>query len=266
MALYFLMILSAGGMIWANGKYKKDSAAWGRPLAGMCGILTLSFALVKIVSVFTASEKQQEMIADRELTYAHSTMQYLGSYIATNHPGARILLIKKPVSAALQARQEIMMRGLKKGLDGKSLILAKKTPGEPLTPGAPIEIESVYTAEWFNGVVKSHAECNLILSLVGLPWDLDKLEIWGMEPEQRPKLVTAFGSVSALKLAIKGDFITAAVTYNRTYRNNVNVPVPADVTEAFNARYVLINKENVDQIDQENPGTFKKIADPEDDE
>ena len=44
--LYAFMIIFAIGMFWANWQYKAKGATWGRPLAGLFGVLALLFTAV----------------------------------------------------------------------------------------------------------------------------------------------------------------------------------------------------------------------------
>ena len=80
---YALMIIFAIGMYWANRQYKTKGASWGRPLAGLFGVLALVLALSRILSDSLGCEKtkRQSAILDKELRYTDAQFQYLGDYM-----------------------------------------------------------------------------------------------------------------------------------------------------------------------------------------
>jgi hypothetical protein len=122
--------------------------------------------------------------------------------------------------------------------------------------GAMPPEDMYFTAENFDAMVEQHKSCDMIVTLIGLPMDMQAMKFWHIDPAERPKLVVAFGSVYELMAPIEADFVSAAVSYNPKYEYDEKEEVPEDYTEAFNRRYLLIDAANIKQIHAENPGMF----------
>jgi hypothetical protein len=267
--VYVLMIIAAAGMFYANAQFKSKGVPWGRPVAGILGLITVALAVTHIASILGQSEKRRQKIVDKDLNYANATMGYLGRYLAENFAGDRILLITSPGSEASQERHDFMVKQFEQALAGKLVILAEEKPGTSVAAalgGDHTQGDFIFTPESFDYMVKLHPECNLVVSLIGLPNNLKELKFWHMKPEKRPKLVVAFASVYELKTAIKMGFISAAITYNRSFKPNIAEELPDDADELFNQRYLLIDKKNIDRIATENPNMFMKEVETDDEE
>ena len=269
MLLYILMIASAVGMFYANIEYRRKGVVWGRPVAGVLGAITLGLALFKIYSVINQPNRIRETIIAREKDYFYSTMSFLGDYLATNFSGHRVLLISNPVVESNREQQEEMMNRLEATMGEKLNILARRSPlkldvDAVLDESEGTEAEGlVFTADSFDLMQSMHPECNLIVSLIGLPRDYKNMKFWSMNPLERPKLVVMFGDTYELKNAITMGYIAAIITYNRAYRPKIDDVIPPDYKEAFNKRFILITKDNVDEIVQEFPGIFMADDDSE---
>lgn len=269
MYLYIAMLLCAGGMIVAHLQYKKKGVVWGRPLSGMLGIACLVLALAQIVMIARRPMEHRDRLMKTDLQYAAVAMEYLGTHLGTTFPDHQILLITRPVTTEFKDTHEIMMEGFRKGLAGRIPIAAQVEPPRTvaeLMAGGELSDDFVFTSTQFDQLVKMHPECNLIVSLIGLPKDFLKMALWTMTPEKRPKLVLGFANVFELKNAIKTDYISAAMIYNSAYRPSSGETVPDDLTEAFNRRYQLISKGNIDPIAAQNPRLFKPEAPAEGEE
>lgn len=276
--LYALMVLCAVGMVYANVQYKKKGAVWARPLAGACGLLAVFFALLKITWDLSGCEqsKVQSTIRRRENHYLNAQMQTLGEHLAKKYGGARILLIHSPISQHNKDRFDVTVEalenGLKKGV-GTS-ITAKISPPPPEGANSEDEMMMYYEemgmeATVFDKMLAEHSECDLVVSLIGLPWNYQDMEFWKTPPEEEKpqKLVLVNASLYDLKPAFKAGYIVAAVVTNPDFRYKMDEEPPRDLEEAFEKRYLLLHAENVDEIHSKYPKFFKaeekKAADNE---
>jgi len=263
---YALMIIFAIGMYWANRQYKTKGTAWGRPLAGLFGVLALVIALSRILYDLTGCEKdkRQNVILDKELRYTDAQFQYLGGYMKRNFANHTVLLIASPKIAGsseyADKRLDTIRDALKDAFDG-SLTLSRtahlKAP--EIENGMPPMFETMFTAEAFDEITQN-SEATLILSLVGLPMNWKEMEFWQIEDGKRPKLIITNGQVFELYDPIIQGYVNAVIHYNPSSQYNFQDEVPSDVTEAFEKRYLLIDSDNIAKIASENKGMFASPA------
>jgi hypothetical protein len=269
MLLYILMVLCAAAMIYANGQAKSKGVAWGKPVAGLFGVMAVGMALLKIVLVVffaSAAEKKQaeqvETINNTQEHYEYSKMRYLGDYLGKNHPGETILLVISPYMAG---RNKSSVKALKKGLKGRLTIGAEVYPENPdKTEKRGGKHHQFFTAEVFGTMLTKNDTCTLILSLIQLPTDFEEMEFWGLEEHQRPKMVLVQPNIYNLKKAIMGGYVNAVLHFNPNATYELNEEAPKDYKEAFAKRYLIIDKTNIGAISAEHPNLF--LPDEEDED
>jgi hypothetical protein len=205
-----------------------------------CGItiLTLTFA----------SNETARLIAN-ELKFAKAASFVMGEELAELYPNSKALVVVDE-NYEKSKRQKEMLDGLKEGLGDKIEIAAidnvKVPPPEGVTNPEEIEMFPMWErmrAEHFDNLLREHKDCDLIISMIGLPYDVGEMEIWRMAEEDRPKVALLFADVHNLGRAIYAGYLTAL-----TYKPGVKFtedPAPSDAREAFNKRYIILNKENV---------------------
>src|SRR6185369_6935232 len=102
--------------------------------------------------------------------------------LAGRFPGARALIISNPfaqtkgVGGNVKAYEEAGVRGLRRGFGSKIAIDADTT-----TP-----MSYLVAPDAFDKIAKQHPSCSLLVSLIGLPADLSKVELW--QATDGPKL------------------------------------------------------------------------------
>ncbi len=267
--LYVLMVLFAIGMYWANRQYKTKGAAWGRPVAGLCGVMALLIALSRILYDLTGCEKdkRQNAILSKELQYTAAQFQHLGEYMQRKFANHSVLVIASPKMAGANEyaddRLDTIRDSLKDAFDGRLTISGTVHLKVPeLEHGMPPMFETMFTAEAFDEIVADNPDVNLILSLVGLPMNWKEMQFWQISDEKRSKLVVTNGQVFELYDPIIQGYVNAVVHYNPSSQYNFQDDVPSDPTEAFEKRYLLIDADNIAKIAAENKGMF---AEPSED-
>ena len=111
----------------------------------------------------------------------------------------------------------------------------------------------------FDAMLKRHPECNLIISLIGLPMDVENMEIWDAEetPETpKPKIALMDANIYNLKAAISSGIVIGTVTYSPAAKYDESKP-PADIKQAFDKRFLLVTPENVEAIATQHTGLFQ---------
>ena len=260
MLLYVLMVMTALGMLYANRQYTIRGVVWGRPLAGILGILTVGLAVAKIWMMISYPSQSHRQIIKREKRFLDSTAQLLGDYIAINYPMSKILLITDPITKQRKKSYETTKEFLEKGLGSKAVIMASDSP-------VPANIdtlnedenflgeEEAFTAVSFDLMTERHPHCNLVISLIGLPTDYEEMKFWSTKSEKRPKLVVV-GDPYELKNAVEAGYISAIVALNPRHNHDLEKELPKSYREVFHQRFLLINRENINVLADDNPGLF----------
>ncbi len=261
--LYVLMILAAGGMLFGNKKYKAKGVAWGRPLAGACGVLSLVFAIWLIAMQLTGNRGRVEGIIANENKYYSAKLQFLADYLADKHGDKEYLVIMNPPTEYNAERDQLLKDALRSLNVTEWYVLEPEMPVGMLTGDIPEEammdpmMEEQLTPERFNKILHEFPDVDAVISTIGLPMEYQGLLVFSQKPYQEfkdkhgkepPALVLLDAYIYELKNSINGKQILAAVTYNpgADYRPDENVP--KDYKEAFEKRYLLITPENVSEM------------------
>ena len=162
-------------------------------------------------------------------------------------PGAKILLISgsnRENESVIKAQIE----ELKKVFGTKMEIGAIETfPVERIKGIVPrFGLTKETGAKEYEAVILKHKDCNLIISLVGLPREFWKMGIWRWNDLARPKLAFLEGEPRILMNFIKKGQVCLFAAYKPGW---TYVPdAPADPELAFAMRYLLIGEKGVYQI------------------
>lgn len=269
MLSYFTMVVFAIGMYWANRQYKCNAATWGRPMAGLFGMLALLIALSKILYDLSGCHTAgiHDKILRKELAYTRATYLHLGEHLTKQYKQHRVLLIDNAIAVGTnkyaERRREIILEALEEAFDGHLSITRVEHLETPDTGAGsmPSRYETNFTAETFDAIVERNPEANMILSMIGLPMDWKDMGFWSIDEAERPKLVLATGQVYELKQPILEGYIHAVVDYCPDTRYDINDPVPDDPKEAFDKRYILVHADNVEKIAAAHQNMF--MAEPD---
>lgn len=244
-----VMFLAFTGMIYCARKQRAYANAQSAAIFFFCIVLTCG---VTILSITFLSNETQKLI-ENEMKFAKAASIILGRDLAKRYPGKKALIVVEK-NYEKSNRQKEMVDGLKDGMGSAITVEAidyvKVPPPEGITNPEELEMMPMWEmmkAEHFDNLIKEHQNCNLIISLIGLPYDVGEMSIWTMEPKDRPNVALLFADVHALKRAIKADYLVAL-----TYKPGVKFsedPAPKDPQKAFDQRYIILSKDNVDSVD-----------------
>jgi hypothetical protein len=105
------------------------------------------------------------------------------------------------------------------------------------------------TSKDFDATLKAHSNCNVVVSVIGLPRDANNMRLWKEPAAKRPKLIlvgSGMGGSVKIGPAIKQGMISAVVNISKDAKFD-DEGAPSAYEDAFKKRYVLIDKTNVDQ-------------------
>jgi len=253
--IYGVMMVAAGGMLWANQQFNHKGVAWGRPLAGFFGVVALSMAFTAIYLQFKGDDVMRGQMREKESQYQFIAMKAFGAHLATMHPGSKALLVMPPTNQYNKTRQEAILAGLNAGFGNHIAILEKVElgAGEEM-----IATEAFMSAKEFDDLYRAYRACDLMISLIGLPMDYQNMRIWKMKDNERPKLAVVHPPLTeqAVQAFIHQGLISVALSANPAVMYNPNDPVPKDEKEAFDKRFLLIHAQNLEAMMNEHQRLF----------
>ena len=238
------MLFSAVGMLFANHQYNSRGVVWGRPLAGLLGIVTVSLTTAKIIMILSLPIESRGLIIKKDQDYLNSAVEFLGDYIATNYPGSKIVTITEPITERNHKQHEATMTFLQKGLAGKAetlnieSVLIKSKNDNDQDPHFSVE-DVEFNALAFDLMTARHPKSDLIISFLNLPQDYYDMKFWTIPSEKRPKLIMVLGDPYELKNAIEFGYISAMITTNPKYSPASQQEIPKDYRELFHQRFVV---------------------------
>jgi hypothetical protein len=238
---------------------------------------TLALVFLAIVAAVVAGrfilrpQPHQRALQARELA-----TRGLAEYLVRTHPGQRALVMSNPfihragTDRKIIDTEEAGLRGLRDGF-GRTITVDAVVPAE-LRPGAlenPREVEIdpqtttplsfLVAPDAFDKAVQAHPDCALIVSLIGLPEELDRCAAWRAPGAPAFALLLPdlrmVGDRPAVMQAVKSGKLLAFVLHKPGGPSD-DTPLGKDHLAEFEKRFVLVTPENVEQVAQEYPALF----------
>ncbi len=256
---FLIMILAAVGMIFGLIK-DRQGFEWGKPLTIVCAVVALLLAFGSIISG-GGSKVDVEKIQNREASYNRIAGEKMGLYLAGQYPGTKVLIIKNIDMGMPNKMTEAQITGLKKGFGNQIAIAGVVHPPIPeqvkqmmeqAPEGMPPEdfgmmaMEGMFEAKQFNQIFQEHGKnVDIIVSLIGLPMDVENMTLWNMSKPPKLALFNAM-YIPNMKQAISRNYVTAMLAYkpNADFRDET---VPKNI-EDFDKRFLLITPQNIEQM------------------
>lgn len=112
------------------------------------------------------------------------------------------------------------------------------------------------TASEFDRIINSHPDAGIVISLVGLPGDLENVVFW--HGENPPKLVLFGGTLKYIDKALEQKIVLAAVTFIPGISfEAAKAPPSNDLEKAFSEHFLLVTPDNVKDVRKYYPVLFK---------
>ena len=238
-----LMFLALAGMIVCSKKQKTNPAM--QPIAFVLFIVVVAGAimLLKEMEIFGNSNSS---LLSNELKFYSSQGYKVGKFFSQTDAGKKVLFVVEP---ELVNSENIkgLVEAFSEGYGSNNVVIDTVVlPGNQAE--APMPLYMMMKAKDFDALLDKHADVQIVVNTIGLPNDLQKMKYWKAKKETRPALFLLgmpSGRIDGLAEAIaKGD-IAGVVTSNPQAKYDVKAP--GNPEEAFDIRYILINKDNVEQ-------------------
>ena len=251
-----IMAVSFVGMILCAKKQHMNSLA--KPAAiGLLVVVVI--CAIMILSKNMGGEDTEEILAN-EMVYVKASTYILGQDLAKKFPGSKVLMIVAKVDEN-NIRQKALISGLKEGCGAKITDITVDAPKVTPPKGSSemydgmLDISELMTAKDFNKLISKHRTCDIIITTIGLPQDAGNLKLWKLyekNPKKCPKLVLVGGDVSRMAPFLQVGLVPDVVVYSPD-AEYIDGPAPTDLKKAFDMRYLLINKANLEQIMKKYP-------------
>ena len=252
-----IMAVAFIGMIFCAKKQHVNSIA--KPAA--VGLLLLVVICAISIMVHNMGDGDTSELIANEMVFSKASTYVLGKKLAELSPGGKVLYIVGSLDNPSE-RQTSMIESFKEGCGAGMDIKVvapdiKKPEGEAAYPGADSFMFDVIKAKDFNKLLARNKGYNIIVTTIGLPSDAGNIALWKefeKNPKKCPKLVFVNGEISKLAPLVKNGLVEAIVYYKPGA--DYEKPPPPDLKEAFDIRYLLITKSNIDQIIKQYPKIF----------
>ena len=200
----------------------------------------------------------------------------LAEHLAATQPGRRVVVMSNPFTRrpgtdrAIIETEEAGLRGLREGFGDKlkmgAVVFPELRPEARDNPRAvPIDAETTTPLSYlvapdaFDVIVRQNPGCDIVVSLIGLPVELDRCEAWQGTGAPAFALLLPdlrmVGGAAAVEAAVKSGKLLAFVA-RKPGGPGDDVPPGKDPKAEFERRFLLVTQENIDRIVQAYPGLF----------
>lgn len=236
------MLIGLIAMIICNKKQKTNPAM--QPIAFVMFVLVLVCAggLLNTMGFFGGT---QSSLVSNEMAFARSRGFKAGKFLAQVAPGKKVLYIAPPGFAENESEQNTIA-GLKEGYGSENIVVDTIMPPDA-PPVDAMMYEEYMSAKVMDEVINKYSDAGVIVTAIGLPMDAGKMEYFKSSSDRPALFLMNGGQVSGRAIAAlikKGDIAgMVATSPNAQYE----VKAPGDPEEAFDIRYMLIDKNNVEK-------------------
>ncbi len=245
-----LVILTAGAALGAALYSGRTGTPRAKAVTVVCAMTAIVVAVAHAAWRDTPSAMRAQL-ERMELAYTGVSTQMLGHHLAAEHPGAKVMVIYPMAHLRDPGRFEALMTGLERGLGEQAAILVRHDPELPKAYHVAdfardkeafeeIDVNSWFNAAYFDRMIEAHGKnCDVVISLAGLPDDYANMRFWNKPG--RPRMALAYYGAPGLRHAVREGFIDAAVVMRQEPVFDGRMP-PEDLDEAFSRRYHLMTQ------------------------
>lgn len=235
-------------------------------------LLLLAVALVTVLALrLWRNSPQSNALHAREWA-----TRVLAEHLVKARAGQRALVISNPftqqkdVAKEIKVMEQAGLDGLKAGFGASVRIEAIAFPS--LKPEAQQDPRSVFidaetttplsflvAEDAFDQLRQRHPGCDLIVSLIGLPAALNRVQCWHAEGPPRFALLLPdlrmIGGADAIRKAMQSGKLVAFVL-NKPDAPASDAAMGGDWKKEFEKRFLLCTAENIEQVIQSYPQLF----------
>ena len=240
-----VMVVGFIGMIVCAKKQKTNPAM--QPVAILLCLVVLGAAIGLLWDKMGDSFSGGASVMKSELAFLASRGHAAGTHLAKVAPGKKIVVIAEPnYDQAPQTKDMIEM--VKKGYGSDNLVVeALVVPGANSENAIPIE--ELMKAKDFDAVLNKHKDAGIVLSLVGLPQNAQRMAAFrGKNVPVFFLMSTGMGTGKFVVSQIQKGTIAGVIVPNP--KADYEAKAPSDPAKAFAIRFVLVTKDNMESYKQ----------------
>jgi hypothetical protein len=202
-----------------------------------------------------------------EYSYEEVQAYILAQELVKNYEGnGKCLIIHQSsqLEGAPKNKLERLISAFKIGF-GTKIKNIKTKPIKVYTNTSTFEIEIIdVSTEDFNIVIEANRDCEIIISMVALPFgknELDKINIFKPNENKVATHYPIFGIHNGYIGNLEPCFERGSIHAITMVKPNPKIdaqPMPTDKQEAFNNRYILVTLDNLNVIKKQYPGIFQR--------
>jgi hypothetical protein len=237
--------------------------------------LPLIAVVILIASVIAFSFLSQNPERGNALRAREIAMQRLAQYLAETFPNSHVLVISNPfihkqgLPGEIREMEEAGISGLKKGFGTKGTLhigfpdLKPEAQADPqavqIDPETPTPLSYLVAEDAFDKLAAEHPNCEIIVSLIGVPVSLDRVRAW--QPDEKVRFglllpdLRIIGDAAAIQKAVKSGKL-AAFVLNKPGAPDSRARLSGDLQTDFDQRFLLITSASIDEALQKYPQLF----------
>ena len=245
---WLIVILAIAAAVCMGISYKKKDDPKFKPLAIVAVLILIVCAYAFIdneIGIGRDNLKTREAKESAE-RFNEAKVKFLGEHIKSKNPGKIVIVPAGGTNYAKIESAKNQAELVKKYVGSADIKPVDYTRSEEEMAANPQP-----TVEEFNKFFKANADAKLFIILEPLPMskdDLVKLEIFAPANKQQIALLD-IGDTESIKPLIKSEKVLVAIAGKPDLKPaDYEKPAPKDLKKAFDSRYILVTKENVDSI------------------
>jgi len=224
-------------------------------------------ALLVMALAWFALPRGDRLLRDRALARRQLALRELAGYLAVRMPQARTLVIGNPFArmpdqaSEVYSFEEAAIKGLKAGAGDRLTLTGVEFPqlspaaardpsSVPIPPDASTPLSFLCMDRAWDTLLARHPGTDVVVSLIGLPSDLQQHELWRSTKPKLALLLPDFrvvGDVDTVLRAFRSGKIVAAVLHHPAAppESEPTAPTPK---EEFERRFVLVTADNSESL------------------
>ena len=242
---------------------------------GALRILLLAGLLAVLVASLAFCRSSDAVARGRAADHRATALRVLGEHLAREFAEGKVLIVSNPYVQAGRGDADVRrfeaagVEGLKRGWGDRLELLGVVYPALrpealanperiPVDPESKTPLSFLQTDRAWDDLWKSHPEADVWVSLIGVPVNLMRLEVWR---RPRPALalllpdVRMLGGRAGVIGALESRKLTAMVV-PRPGSPPATAPPEPDYRAEFERRFLLVTAENVARVIELYPALF----------
>ncbi|MBM3837778.1 MAG: hypothetical protein FJ398_07395 [Verrucomicrobia bacterium] len=233
------------------------------------------FALLLLAGAVFSTLRYLPLASDRSmkrtaLVRREIALRVLAEFVAREFTGQKVLVVSNPFtqrktqSSEVAEFEEAGLRGLKKGWANRIQLqgigfpeldpaLAKNPSHGRIDPQTTTPLSFMTTDGAWDNLLRRYPDTEVVVSLIGLPATLHRLEIWRQSKPRFALLLPdlrMIGDAADVKEAFRSGKL-AAVVLEKPSAPPESTPIHRDYHAEFNQCFVLITASNADTLIEE---------------